>query len=558
MNTSHIPRSTRPASAAGRALAAITAVALIGAACGSDQSDTAELESAGGTSTTTNGPVAASGPVATDGATPPTTDGIVAVSMDGGDIEITTVFDFETNSGTWNVAEGASALGCDGGTLVEVVLATGLEQTMTCDDGPRSGDIVLRVTPEPVDDDFMEFVSDWTVHSATGDFVGLQGGGDWFAKIDADGGGSADVWTGSFDFDGPIDTDSDPSGSDETNAGGDVVLDDVYLTDLIERLDVPDDADGAVMVGVADSSGGSINAADGSNADGDLGLDDLMRVGSITKVFTSLTTLALVEDGTIALDDPASERISRVDVADGVSIRDLLQHTSGIPSYTEVEGFFDTVSENPERAWTPEEVFAVIDGLEAEVEPGAEFSYSNTNYLILGILIEEVTGRPAHEVIRERVIDVVDMPNTYLAGFEDGPPPIAAYGALPGQEPGPIDFDYTSVATSAWTGGAMVSSGNDLHELFTALFDGNIVSDSMVAEMLANDEYGLGLEAWDADDTLVGHSGGIPGYSTLVFHHPESGQTAFWTSTNDALSWGPTVEPVVMAMVPELASDTES
>ncbi|MDW3214743.1 MAG: hypothetical protein R8G01_12135 [Ilumatobacteraceae bacterium] len=103
----------------------------------------------------------------------------------------------------------------------------------------------------------------------------------------------------------------------------------------------------------------------------------------------------------------------------------------------------------------------------------------------------------------------------------------------------------------------MVSSGDDLHRLFTALVAGDIIPDELVVEMIANEEYGLGIEPWDEDDSLIGHGGSIFGFEALVFHHPESGRTAFWASTSDGLRWGPIVEDTVMAMVPGLDVDNE-
>ena len=541
-----------------RTLALAGAVALIGAACGSDAPESASEP----TTVDSQAPTQVAGD--TDGdSSEPADDGVAGAleatpaSMAAGDIEMTATVDFEQGGGTWEVTAGADLLGCDGGSFTDAGFAAGEERTATCDAGPGSGSIVLRFAPEPSGPESDEFVSDWNVHAATGDFAGLQGGGDWSAVLDRDNDRADETWTGSVEFGDP-EHDAD-SGEQADVAAPDFELDESYLVGLMDRLDVPDDAEGTVTVAVIDADGTSISAADGNTPDDALpGPGDPMRVGSITNVFTSLTTLSLVDDGSIALDDPAANHVSRVPVPDGVTVRDLLQHSSGIPEHVDVDGFVDDLYADHARVWTPEETIGLVAGMEADFEPGADFGYSSTNYIILGILIEEVTGRPVHEVIRERVIDVVDMPTTYLDGFEDGPAPVAAFTGLRGAPPELIDFDYTSIATVAWTAGAMVSSGEDLHHLFTALVAGDIVPEELVAEMIANEEYGLGIEPWDDDDSLIGHGGRIFGFETLVFHHPESGQTAFWASTSDGLRWGPIVDDTVMAMVPGLEVDDES
>jgi hypothetical protein len=318
----------RTAWSTARALALAGAIALIGAACGS------------GSPEPTTGDTPVSTPVASDTdadttepadeATAPSAEA-VPVSMVAGDIEMTAAFDFEQGGGTWEVRAGADVLGCDGGSFTEVGLAAEAERTATCDDGPGSGTIVLRFAPEETEPGSGEFVSDWTVHAATGDFAGLEGGGDFSGVVNDDESGADETWTGSVEFGDP--GDEADSAEEVDISAEDFELDEAFLVGLMDRLDVPDDAEGTVTVAVIGADGTSISAADGNTSDDDLpGPGDPMRVGSITKVFTSLTTLSLVDDGSIALDDLASDYVSRVSVPDGVTVRDLLQHTSGMPA----------------------------------------------------------------------------------------------------------------------------------------------------------------------------------------------------------------------------------
>ncbi|MDJ0771754.1 MAG: serine hydrolase domain-containing protein [Ilumatobacter sp.] len=164
-------------------------------------------------------------------------------------------------------------------------------------------------------------------------------------------------------------------------------------------------------------------------------------------------------------------------------------------------------------------------------EPGTQFRYSNTNYLILGVLIEEITGQPYHEVVRRRIIEPLDLAATYLDGFEEVPAPFDPYG---GSDPSAPDeqYDSTSITTAAWAAGAIVSSAEDLHRLCAALFDDRIISAASVAEMTAGGEYGLGVELSDWPRGLVGHGGAISGYGTFVRHSVDTGTTAFFAATD--------------------------
>lgn len=202
------------------------------------------------------------------------------------------------------------------------------------------------------------------------------------------------------------------------------------------------------MIAVVDQKGEAIHASIGSDADGNTpSASDSFRVGSITKVFTPLATLTLVDEGAIDLDSPAADYVSRVAVPANVTVRDLLRHRSGIYNVTDVPGFFATVFETPQRVWTAEDQLELIDDRDPLFEPGSQFRYSNSTYVILGVLIEEVTGQRYDEVIRARIIDPLDLTATYLDGFEDGPIPFDPYDH-DAASVGDAHYDYTSIATS--------------------------------------------------------------------------------------------------------------
>ena len=113
-------------------------------------------------------------PLVTTSPAQSTTVAPVAAPSTAGDIAVVARIDFETGGGTWEVTDGTDVLGCDGGSFTEDGFAAGIERTLSCEDGERAGTIVVRFSPEPVEPDSDDFASDWTVHAATGDFVGLR------------------------------------------------------------------------------------------------------------------------------------------------------------------------------------------------------------------------------------------------------------------------------------------------------------------------------------------------------------------------------------------------
>jgi D-alanyl-D-alanine carboxypeptidase len=320
--------------------------------------------------------------------------------------------------------------------------------------------------------------------------------------------------------------------------------DEEFLAAQIERVRVPGDS-GSVLIALVQPAGTISHASTGSGPGGATPTaEDTFRIGSITKVFTSLVTLSLVDDGLVDLDASASSYVTRVDVPPAISVRDLLQHTSGIPNFTSDPAFYSRMVDDPSRFFQPEETFDLVADEDLDFDPGARFAYSNSNYLVLGLLIEEVTGRAAADELRSRILDPLDMTDTYLSGFEPGPPPFGSYTSIYGATQ-PIDFDYSSIESDAWMAGAMVSSARDLHTLFTALVAGELVSAASFAEMTSDDRYGLGLitDGFGSNDSLIGHNGGIVGYQTLVLHSPETGRTAFWVSGED-IDFRPAIEAV--------------
>jgi D-alanyl-D-alanine carboxypeptidase len=238
--------------------------------------------------------------------------------------------------------------------------------------------------------------------------------------------------------------------------------------------------------------------------------DDRFRAASITKLLVAATVMDLLEDGLVGLDDPVAGVLPDFGLDPGLTVLHLLAHRSGLWNYTNDPGL-------AAGAWrpSPAEVIRAAVDYGQMFTPGTRFAYSNTNYVALGLVVEAVTGRPAHQVVRERVIDPLDLNRTRL-----DPPEAGEIEAAPGGDPEAGDPDV------AWTDGALVSTAGDLARFAAALFSGGLLDPATVAEMTTERGagYGLGVEVLEfAGQRAVGHRGGMEGYLGGVFCLGDSG-----------------------------------
>jgi D-alanyl-D-alanine carboxypeptidase len=332
-------------------------------------------------------------------------------------------------------------------------------------------------------------------------------------------------------------------------------------TDFLQaRADalVRSDAPGGVILAIVRPNGEVIAASAGhQSGGGPIPTDGRVRIGSVTKTFMAVLVLQLADEGRVDLDAPARTYVTNPPPPAGVTVRDLLQHTSGLPGDAQ-PGFLDRIQGQPNQPLTPQQILAFTRDVPPLFEPGTGWSYSNTNYIYLGLLVEDVTGLAVANVLRARIIQPLGLVDTYLAGAEQGPPVIRAPIRI-GDHEFPYDYPYTSIATSAWTAGAMVSSAADLGTFFRALFAGKLISQSALEEMTSiapgpqvddpPSGYGLGLTEWHPAEfpgmELYGHGGGIAGFLTLVFHDPVKGITYFAAGTDLRLDFKPTMLQMV-------------
>lgn len=249
--------------------------------------------------------------------------------------------------------------------------------------------------------------------------------------------------------------------------------------------------------------------------------DTRFRIGSITKQFTAAIILQLVDEGKLKLDGKLSDYLPdyRKDTGEKVSIHQLLNHTSGIPSYTGLPGFFQNESRNPYSVKDFVKKFASGD---LEFEPGTKFAYNNSGYFLLGAIIEQLTGKSYAQNLKERIFDPLGMKDT---GYDTSAPLIrhraAGYQKTPdGYENAP----YLDMLLP-YAAGSIYSTVEDLYKWDQALYDNKMVSaankELMFKPGLSNYGYGFNIQDREIGKTgqktkLISHSGGINGFNSLI------------------------------------------
>lgn len=256
------------------------------------------------------------------------------------------------------------------------------------------------------------------------------------------------------------------------------------------------------------------------------------RAGSITKSFVSTVVLQLVGERRISLDDKLSRWYPGVvPNSDRITIRHLLQHTSGVFNYTDrLAELYPTVDDLLRiryRRWSPRELVEIIDGRPSFFEPGTDWSYSNTNYILLAQIIKRVTGRDYSAEVERRILRPLRLGNTELPGNSPVIKGPNSHGYEPALRNGVVEpVDVTEFNPSiAWAAGEIISTAGDLNHFYSSLMRGRLLSPALLAEMrtsFGDAQYGLGLETFQLPCTqLWGHTGGIFGFITLSASTPD-------------------------------------
>jgi D-alanyl-D-alanine carboxypeptidase len=259
------------------------------------------------------------------------------------------------------------------------------------------------------------------------------------------------------------------------------------------------------------------------------------RIGSVTKTFTATLLLQAEDEGLLSLDDTIDQYIKGVPNGDKITLRQMADMTSGIASYTEDKQWVKEWSSDPYRVWKPEELAQAGIKDSPLFDPGTEWFYSNTNYVLLGLVLEQVTGKPIGDLYREQIIEPLGLKNTSFPDQADSsiPEPHAQGYTLQGQSDGePADVTDWNPSW-AWTAGAMISTVEDLLVYGRALGTGKgLLSPEQQSERLdsfvsdvpplnqppINGElgYGIGLANDNGPGTTASYPVTTPTSSTIL------------------------------------------
>ncbi|MFY3742496.1 DUF6268 family outer membrane beta-barrel protein [Anaeromyxobacter sp. Red801] len=249
-------------------------------------------------------------------------------------------------------------------------------------------------------------------------------------------------------------------------------------------------------------------------------------IGSTTKTFVAVVVLQLAREGKLALDATVERFFPDLPGASRITIRQLLQHTSGMAEYLHT----DPVDRDARREWSARELIAVAAARGPVAEPGAGFHYANTNYLMLGEIVERVTARPWHAEVRSRILEPLGLRHTGYAGEPSAPRLGAGYVLASGEPVEATALWHPSIGGAA---GGMYSTASDLLAFTLALFEGDLLDARSAAEMrtfvrgedhgFVAHAYGLGLERYTVNHlTVLGHMGTGSAHGAFIGYDPAS------------------------------------
>jgi D-alanyl-D-alanine carboxypeptidase len=290
---------------------------------------------------------------------------------------------------------------------------------------------------------------------------------------------------------------------------------------------------------------------------------DRFRIGSVTKTFVATVVLQLVREGKLGLDDTVESILpGRLRGGDGITLRQLLQQTSGLHDYLEDPRIFRPyLNGNVRYAWTTSRLLEIANSHKPNSRPGTRWEYSNTNYLVLGLIVEAVTHDTLADQLKRRIFDPVGLRMTAF----DTRPTITGrhmHGYFPLNNK-LTDLSVLSL-TAGWAAGAIVSTTDDVARFYRALLQGRLLRPDLLHEMqatvpmgVAANDYGLGL--WRTGTMVLsntpfecgaawGHNGDWLGYNTQAFNSKDGRRQFVLFANRDEESFTPTIKKAIFAI----------
>ncbi|GMT97528.1 hypothetical protein KH5H1_16470 [Corallococcus caeni] len=278
--------------------------------------------------------------------------------------------------------------------------------------------------------------------------------------------------------------------------------------------------------------------------------DTKFRLASVTKQFTAMVVLQLVAEGKLKLDDTLASALPdyRKDTGSRITLAQLLNHTSGIPNYTNRPDFFSKVSRNPYTVADFVKQFASGD---LEFEPGSQYAYSNSGYFLLGAIIERATGKTYAQAVQERIFTPLGMKDSgYDVHATVLPKRASGYEQTP---EGYVNAPYLDMSLP-YAAGSLYSTVEDLYRWDRALYGNTLLPEALKQKMftpgLKNYGFGFSMDPLKLDDgktelATIQHSGGINGFSTRIFRVPQGKEVVILL---DNTSGGDNLKPLATGL----------
>jgi D-alanyl-D-alanine carboxypeptidase len=299
-----------------------------------------------------------------------------------------------------------------------------------------------------------------------------------------------------------------------------------------------------------------------------MGPQDRYRIGSLTKTYVSTAVLQLVAQHRVRLDDDASRYLP--DLLEGqprITVRQLLNHTSGVYDFNNDSRVLAPYLDGDlGHVWTPVALVRLALGHKPVARPGTAYHYSNTNYLLAGLLVQAVTGRSLGDVLRHDVFARAHLRATTFTPSRTLPAPAAhGYFAFSAGEP---PTDITPLYPYPWASGSAVATAPDVARFYRQLLSGRLLSRRLISAMQmtvdasgedgAGTAYGLGLERFPTTcGPAWGHGGNFPGYVTYVYSSPDGSRQAVLMVNEDPQSLAPKVGRDFMRLLDDAFCSSE-
>lgn len=260
-----------------------------------------------------------------------------------------------------------------------------------------------------------------------------------------------------------------------------------------------------------------------SHAGAPVTADMAFGIASNTKLFTAAAVMKLVEDGTVTLEDPLHRWLPPFRNIDStITIRQLLNHVSGVADVNAISGYRDSIMTDPSRLFTAHEVLSWVGP--PQFAPGTDWSYCNTNYILAGLIVERVSGRPFAEFLRARILAPLAFDSTFIDPQE------SAAGRIAHPWHNGLDISNVpriSLNSAAGAAGAMYSTSSEMAQWYEALMNGAVLGGAAFAEMttfVGSGNYGFGITQKTIEGrTLWLHGGDIRGYRSQMLYDTATG-----------------------------------